>query len=476
METSESDDSSSISQSGQNKINRRKWLATVGSAAIIAGCSGDQGDGGSTSGGAETTIIEEGAPPVPTISSTDLDFAQIPFQNTVTASIGAEMGWYNEVGITLQPEETSGQHIETSNNIPILSSGDAEIVTVTTTDIAGAVGSNPDVRLLHSYDVFQGHHIVAQPDMGYTSYDEFVEQGMEPAEAIGAVAEQLNEGSTIGLAGSASYRNFLDIILSYSDNVSRNTIDFTQLDATQHVSAMEADRADFEIGGAPYQVALINDGYKPIINSNALVQGAEAQRGSDVAQLLLKDGFAATTDWIENNRRTILRFLGVSYKIGELLDENPQDGAEIATPFLNQHAGTDLTVEEGATLFEDFHPYFTFEEQESWYNNTDDPLYYQYHTGTKIDQAVENGILEEGEWEVEEISLASEFYAELQELKESAESNMEEASSLIEEGSGENIDRAEELLSTARRHHELYNFYDADRFSESAVEWAEYSG
>lgn len=460
--------------------NRRKLIKALAAAGVtgLAGCGSGQNDGQGNGGDDETDSEDDGGTngngdsdlPQPEIDSVDVEFGHEPFVDHTQAILGIEQGWFEEVGITITPEESNGKNAGAADAPAFLGSGSADVVSGSIGLYTPSLQTYPEIRMLSFADLFKGFAIMATDN--YTSYWEFVDEGLNKDEAVRRTIQQLTEG-TLLLSDAPVLRGFLNVALDRGD-LTLEGLDTTVQSPTQHVATMEAGRADFEVGGAPFQVELRQLGYKNLIDAGILVQAAEPSRDSEALTTVFRDGWMSTKSWIENNRAVALRMAAVNFKINEYIVNKPNEAAQTHIPFLNELAGTDLKPEDVQIFYEELHPFYTFEEQQSWFHDKEDSLYYEYQVGAWIDSSVEDDVLEEGKWTVDNIQMASDVYYALEEHKAAADEQIAAAEDAIEAApDGSEKEQAQEYLDRARELYDLYDFYDADRFSEAAVTWAE---
>jgi hypothetical protein len=191
---------------------------------------------------------------------------------------------------------------------------------------------------------------------------------------------------------------------------------------------------------------------------------------------ILKVGWGTTAEYYEKNRDTLLRMASVVYRIARFSKDQQEEALAINVPFLNSVAGSQMTPEFGRWAYTDFHPYYTFEEQEDWYENPQSVFYYKYEVGARIKDGERKGIFKPGEMDVETIVVADDVYRELKGLRAKARPLITDAKDRIDRArrGGKDVTRAQELLTKAEHFFVNYNFLDADRFAQAAVAWADF--
>ena len=223
----------------------------------------------------------------------------------------------------------------------------------------------PPFKMFFFADIFQGYAILAQPDGNYTSFTEFIDQGMSPDEAFQAAVGQMR-GKIFAYPPEAAIKGFIDLSLA-KGGVTLADMETNVAEDSANVALMQGGRADFQVGGVPSRLTLESAGFKPILTSADLAQYAEASTDSAELRAVFHDGWLATDEWLEANHDTALSMASVGFRINAFINSNPEDAMAIHTPFLNSVAGTDFDNSIAAVAYESLHPFLPFEEQEAWH-------------------------------------------------------------------------------------------------------------
>lgn len=425
--------------------------------------------------GSETAWGQE--PPIPTIPRVSVRYAHAAFLDQSEGILGIRKGWFDEVGVELVPKP-HGLVLPSAERAANLIAGTVDVVATGVYNLLPAMGKARNLRVFLQKDIFRGYRIMAQPDKGYKSFEEFVKEGVSPEEAFKRTAAQL-KGKTITYLSEPSRQQFIEMIyrrggLSKAEIDSIKTIN---VDDNQTIAMMVSGRADFQFSGAPAMVELTKRGFKPILTAFDLSRTARPSADSEELLAVLKVGWGTTAEFYEKNPETILRMSSVAFRIARFIQEHPDEALAIHVPFLNSIAGSQMTTEFGKWLYEIVHPYYTFEDQEEWYGNPQSVFYYTYEVGARIKDAESKGIFKPGEMSVETIMVADDVFRQLKELKAKAGPLIGDAKRRVAQvrEARKDASRAQELLSRAEHHYANYNFLDAQRFAHAAVAWAEFS-
>jgi ABC-type nitrate/sulfonate/bicarbonate transport system substrate-binding protein len=415
-------------------------------------------------------------PPVPAIPKVSVRFAHAAFMDQSEAIIGMRKGWFEEVGIDIQPKPT-GMVLPSAERAANLIAGTVDVVATGVYNILPAMGKARNLRVFVQKDIYVGYRIMAQPDRGFKSFEDFVKEGVEPGEAFRRAAAQL-KGKTIAFLSEPSRHQFMEMIYKRG-GFSKADIDSVKainVDDNQTIGLMVSGRADFQLGGAPAMLELTKRGFRPILTAVEMTRTAGPSADSEELLAILKVGWATTAEFYEKNRETLLRMSSVAFRIAKFIREQPEEALSIHVPFLNSITGMQFTTETGRWLYDNIHAYYTFEDQEDWYGNPKSTNYYTYEVGARIKDAERKGIFKPGEMDVETIMIADDVYRELKALRDKAGPLIADAKQKISRGrqAGKDLARAQELLTRAEQFMASYNYLDAHRFGQAAVAWADY--
>ena len=416
-------------------------------------------------------------PAVPEIPEVSVKFANAAFLDQSEAGIGLAKGWFGDVGITLEPKP-HGLVLPSAARAANLIAGTVEVVATGAYNLLPSMGKARNLRVFFQKDIFQGYRIMAQPNQGHKSFEEFLADGLSVDDAFSRTVDQL-KGKTITYLSEPSREQFIEMVFRRG-NMSKEdiaTVKTVNVDDNQTIAMMVSGRADFQFSGAPAMVELTKRGFKSLLTATDLARAAEPSVDSKELLASFKVGWATTAEYMEANPDTILRLASVGYRIVDFIRASPDEALKIHVPFLNSIAGSQVTPEFGKWLYDVVHPYSTFAEQGEWYADPRSVLYYWYEVGARIKDAESKGIFQPGDMGVEQIMAADDIYWRMIELKLSAGPAINEANRRIAEveATGKDVGKAKELLDRAAFFFSVYNYLDAGRFANAALKWAEYA-
>ncbi len=448
-----------------SKACRREWLRGCAVAAVVlAGVCGQ-----------EYAWAQE--PPVPAVPRVSVRHALAAFLDHTDAIIAIRKGWFDEVGIEIVPKPY-GRVLPSGERAANLIAGTVDTVSSGVYNLMPAMGKARNLRIFVEKDLSVGYRIMAQPDGGYKSVSEFVKEGVPQTEAFKRTVAQF-KGKTITYLSEPSREQFIELVYRRGglNKAEIDSIKTINVDDSQTVALMVSGRADFQFSGAPGMAELMKRGFKPILSAYELVRMARPSADSEELLTILRVGWATTAEFYERNRDTVLRMASVVYRIARFSKEQQEEAVAINVPFLNSVAGSQMTLDYGKWAYNEFHPFYTFEDQEDWYENPQSVFYYKYEVSARIKDAERKGILKPGDIDVETILLAADVYRELKGLKVKTQPLINDAKGRIDQArkSGKDVTRAQELLTKAEHFFGNYNFLDAYRFTQAALAWADYS-
>ncbi len=421
---------------------------------------------------AEETATEQTGvePAIPSIPEVSVSFGHEPYLDHTHGIIGMEKGWFGDVGITITPEP-NGDVVSSENTVGVLAAGTYDVLSGSSVLFLSAYQGIPPFKAFVHGDIFQGYAIMAQPDAGYKTVQDFIDEGMEPTEALGEAAKQM-EGKKFAYPPEGAIKGFIILVLEKAGMTLDDVRSIVAEDAKTS-ALMVAKEADFQVGGVPSRLTLESEGFLPIITSGDLAQHATPSPESVELRAIFHDGWISQDSWIDENYDTMLRMSSVMYRITEFMNTNQEEAISIHLPFLNSAAGTSISPEATVVVYESLDPFITFEDQAGWYLDENNPLHYSNVTGSHIKMYEEQELFEPGEVSVEDVSIAEKVYKEFLDMQEQSNQLMAEAEAIIS-GSSQDMTQAQELLDQAKFYYDVYNFLDSMRFAEAAVEWANY--
>ncbi len=403
----------------------------------------------------------QAAAEAPEIPQVKVRFAHFPYFDHTQSIIGLEQGWFDEVGITFDPEP-HGIVVQASEASAVFASGRVDVMSASAQLFLPAAPTLPPLKVFHYADIFQGYAVMAQPDGGAKSFQEILGEGMTPDDAFKATMDQLR-GMRFAFPTEAAIKGFIDLSIQKGGMTLEDVDAVGAPDDAANVALMQAGRADFQVGGVPSRMTLQIAGFKPILTSGDLAAYAGPSADSIELRAVFHDGWVASDEWINANYETVLRLTSVGFRINQFINDHADEAAAIHTPFLNSVAGTSFANEVANVAYTSLDPFWTFDAQTGWIVDKDNPLNAEYVIGSAIKIYEEQGLFQEGEYSWDQFTLAHQVYNDLAKYKSDAEAILADL-----EGS-ELSDDAAALRDKAMAFHAAFDFLDAYRFAKAAA-------
>ena len=403
----------------------------------------------------------------PTIEEVTLNAVLLPYFDHSQASIGLAKGYFEDVGISFAPDGQGTMLSSADQSVPIMAAGNHDIMSFVPQGFMPAVASLPKTLQFTIGDLFLGYALMAQPDAGYKSFKEFRAEGASSDDAFRMTVEQMR-GKRFAFPAEAAIKGFIDLSLSKA-GLTLEDMETTVAPDANTTRLMQAGRADFQVGGVPSRLTLEVGGFLPILTSGDLAGNAAPSADSEELRAVVYGGWHATEEWINDNRDTALRLASVSFRINQLINEDPVAALEIHVPFLNSAAGTTFDVDTGRVVYSSLDPFLTFEMQKDIFDNPDNSLSVEYVVGSAVKLHEELGTWAEGEYTWEDFVVAHDIYHEMEALKAETESAVAEVKARLEGLEGEKRDMVEQWLTTAEEHYDYFNYLDSAAFAKHAL-------
>ncbi len=413
------------------------------SAMSLSGCS-------QSTGKTESQDSSKGE-----IPKVKLKFATEPYPDHTVPYIGIEQKFFEDVGIELETVDS----IDADKVPSVLVAGTYDFASGAPSLFIPSMGQGEFTTFAFS-NLFLGYSVMA-PE-GTKTYSDFVDEGMSGEEAIKAALGQM-KGKIFTYPSESAIKPFIDLCFQKA-GMTLDDVENEVIDDSNGVALMLSGRADFKVGGVPSAATLASNGFVPILSAKDIVESAEASMDSEEVRSILHNGWTTTKKWADENHDTVLRLAAVCFRINQYVNDNPEDAAKIHVNYVNSLAGTEFSEEEVQGLYSTSIPLYTWDMQIPWFEDEEDPLYWEYEIGSTLKMYESEGLFKEGEYNPSDIVSADSVYKELKELKAQAEENLEKLSDVEGE--------AAELKEKAEYQYSIFNYLDAKNFSEQALEAA----
>jgi len=411
-------------------------------------------------------------PEIPTIPQVSFSYASLHAIDHTHIVIPVSKGWHKDVGLTVTPEPY-GSSVGADKIVAGLTSGSFDIMSGSTVFSLAGYGTNSNYRDFGHGDIFQGFGFMIDPQGSYKTIDQFISEGLDPQAAITATMSQF-KGKTLSTLNEGGILGFITIALESAGLTLDDLGTVIKYDTDSKIMAdLISGRSDFVVGSAPGRVSMTLEGFVPAITSLHISKYAEPTPNSKALRSIFHDGWATTPEYYAANHDTIFRFMSMIYRTLRLMVDHPEETIPIHADYVNSIMGSSLTPEDTVVIYEELDPFVAFEDQAVWYEDRYKDSNAQHLSnvlGSHIKLWEEQDVLQEGEWTPYNTSYAFELWHEFQERKVNAHKLIRQAESLV----GDNTPTANDLLVKAKFYDDIYDFLDAERFAQAAIEWANF--
>lgn len=448
----------------QTELDRRTFLrrAGMGAAAvalpgILAACGSSSKETGTQTSSSSTSDIFTPA------SGTDIPrksikFGMAPYPDATLYVIGMAFGWFDEVGITIEPAPR-GSQVTPDNVTTKLVTGDVDIATYYGPGRIATMAQAPNLKMFGFTDTYLGTYLLAAPNSGIKAVSELVKSGTPFDQAIKEAMAGVR-GKRAALDNTGEHRDFINSILDLG-GISLRDVKVTATTVQNTMALAKGGKIDVcDPNGAAQVFKLVEDGWYPVVSVADLLLGLPPGDPRAVAAIG-HEGPACTDQFYRENHDTVLRFLGVMFRIIDNIKQNPDKVLPSQVPYISSVSGTKSSVValKGAYTFID--PVSDFEEQTEFWVDLEGHRSYQTVYGAQIKAAQAGGVLPKDKtFTPDDAILGRETYLELVKLKRDYEELKASATGL----SG---DKAK-LAQQAATHAEHRNYLDAYRLQKAA--------
>jgi ABC-type nitrate/sulfonate/bicarbonate transport system substrate-binding protein len=424
-------------------IDRRAFLARAGAAGValalpgtLWACGGEQSGGAASGSG--TAVVRLGVP---------------PYADHSIHVIGIRNGWFEEAGIDIQPKP-DGFSLMDDQVVPQLVNGRLDISSNWGPFRIQTAMSAPRIRMFGFGDTYTGTYILASPNGGAKSVKQQMDAGASFDAAIVEAMGQLR-GKRITFDDTGSHQAFFNTVFALG-KVQPSELKIETLADAKIVQLARGGHTDFvSPTGAAQNVALLNDGWFPLVGVQDLIENLPPGDPRAVGGVG-HTGPATTVEYYEKNTETILRFMSVFFRIIDAIRKDLKDGTDdalsVQLPYLEAKSGTKIGMDGLRGIFKDIDPLMTFEEQRAVWMEPDSPVYFKNIYQPQVDAAKKGGILPaNAQVDLDRIFIGTDVYRRLLDHKTGYEK-------LRDQGKGEQAaqQRAERLYAAR-------NYLDAHR-------------
>jgi autotransporter translocation and assembly factor TamB len=437
----------------------------------------------------------------------DLAYWQIPI----------ELGWWEEWGITITPNQPTYHYFTASQEIvPWLERGDGDVAQGWVPGVFGTLETfGQSIPPIHFADIYVGYAILVAPDSEAKTAIEFMDEGMSFTDAATAAVQQLvgkevhipphsttqsqysdaffaylpqwwedvvedipaldGEGNPLVLLGRDGTPVLDDagnpqpIRITTNDWRNYSTPVYVDDPTIVQLSA-QAGRIEFAMPyGAPTLVQMMRNGWDPLINFAMMYEhDALSQQTAIASSTVGGTGLLARREWVEENKDLAYRVVAMANRILAYLEDPAvqETGWEIEANIINEKRGLTMEPADIGVIWDTIDPSFNWEDQEALWDLSLPSYHPETVFRTQIEALKARGVLSETydtQAGLEQFLLAQEIYYDLKGMQDRSDD-------LFDRASGMDLSASQQaLIDQARALYDNYNFYDSLRFLEAAL-------
>jgi ABC-type nitrate/sulfonate/bicarbonate transport system substrate-binding protein len=431
----------------EGKIGRRALMVSGGAALLTA---------------AMPRTIPAQAATIPAIPQTTVRLGAMPFTNHAWCVLIGRKGFAADVGITFEPREP--RILLEQHTMPQLHNGEIDVTTAYAGLITGALDKLPNIKPIHVYSFWAGNAILAAPDSGIKTIDDFIAEGLPWDEASHATMMQL-KGKQIAVPPNPSTYPWMNLAYSFA-GLNMNDSDVVRIEDPKAVQLGLAGRVPLAAPGGAVQIYQLQfqAGWKVVMSTNQMIKHVPTGTATAVNNVLNYDLFISTQKFIDENRDTVLRLSGAIYRTLDYMF-GPTQNEALATyaPFINAHAGSDLDVDAIKYIFDVVDPFYGWDDQAAIWTDPTFNMNYKNIYKYQLAEYIKNGTIADRDYDLDDFFQAKNIWEEMKELRAKTERLMAKAN-------GQSLsDARQKIADMAKTHYDGYNYLDASRFMEAAL-------
>lgn len=429
------------------RANRSGRVGIIVVATAILLIFGLAGCGSSDS---TTELPTELASPGTDIPETSIKLALTPLGDTTIPVIGVEKGYYDDVGITIEPPPY-GAKLDLLASVAPLLNKQVQVGSAFPPTVLGQLDTVKNIKAFALSDVFTGYALLA-PEGQFQTVDELQQQGDSFTEAAGKVVDQV-QGKRLLLAdGDPSAQLFYRVLFDLS-NVTADDAETTYLRNPEITKAAFAGRADFVAPSSGVDIqTLLDNGWESLISVQQMFDNLDDKR---ILQLVGHSGYLTTDEYLASDYDTLLRFTSVMYRIIDDLQKDPEGTVAVYRDFVNSYTGTDLSVKALAGLYQSSYKLANFEEAAAYYEPGDSVFNVDNAYNAQLAMLKKQGVLKQTHT-AGDLFVAGQLWEDLRRYKEESDRLFDTV------GKGN-----EDIVAQAREFYDARDYLDSYRFLAS---------
>jgi ABC-type nitrate/sulfonate/bicarbonate transport system substrate-binding protein len=391
------------------------------------------------------------------VPQVNVAFGMRPYADNTFYVIGMQKGWYKDVGITITPQPYG---LKTTENqwVSLLLNHQVDINSATCSNLLPTYKSSDQLKCVGFAVTFSGSVMFANPKLGLKRLSDYMKPGGDIKEGLAEALKPLL-GKTVYIPTSISEKEFTEVPFKLAGLPLPN---YVTMDDSQMLLLAKSGRLDFmHPAGAPIAQTLLDEGWTPIYDSAQLLKFGPGGIDSPFEPLVFNNGWAATADYINDHKTTMMRFASVAFRIFDALKKDPSLFGAYA-PYLNSVAGTSLDADGIRRTVEHLDPFVPFDQQTKYFVDKQASEYFGNSMGALIKSFEASGTIPKG-ITPDQVVWAAPMYDELVGYKKKSEALFEAAKA------AKLSPEKQALIAKAQQFYDWDDFLDSYRMADAAL-------
>ena len=307
--------------------------------------------------------------------------AVAPYFDYQMITAAKKFGWDRQLGIDLKVTYMGNDPAQ----VAALTSGSIDVAALCLVCGFQFYGAQPEIRTFMTTNQFKGFAVIGRKGMVKT-YDQFFHELGDHDRAKSATIEQFKGSKWVVRLGA--FETMISAMLAQAD-MNLDDIEIIGFaDDEKAALAFIQGTADFFTGSLPQETRLLLDFPDQFVN----VGGDEIIGPAG----LWYSNFAALAPWLAENEDAALKLMAMNYRFNRMMNECPDQAAELLAQAVNAQTGSDFTPENAQFITQEFERYRSPTQEKAETNNPDSDVYWGKCAKFYMDEQIRTGDLPTG--------------------------------------------------------------------------------
>jgi|GEM_PF-1272656 len=279
-----------------------------------------------TSGVVATQSSEQGL--------TKMKIGLTAFQDMLSIKFGNDKGFYKQAGLDLEIVDLPYEVVTEA-----YASGAIDIGAICETTVVTDWDKFPQNRIVNIFYTFEGSAIMARPNSGMETYQDFYKQLGDSNKAAAATVKQLKGKTIVTTMGTDMEMGTVSAL--EAGGMSLSDVKIIDMNPDDGLAAFLSGTGDAYLGGLPHRTRLVKEGYLTLITAQDL--------GPSAVTLC---GFGARDDYVKTHQDALVKFTRGTFLTLQYIDSHKDEAFGHITSDLNSLTGATMTVNDLNALWD----------------------------------------------------------------------------------------------------------------------------